>query len=105
MYTVRSIPPDRRTDARGPTLIDAFQRLISLSGIVAYRFTRTGRQMHLLTAPSLPDAPEFASSHPSDPAAWDEIRLQVLRHGLGQFTVMTDAEYDRLLAGERVAAE
>ncbi len=105
MYTVRCIPPDQRTDARGLSLHEAFIRCIGLSGR-SYRFTRTGGRMHLLLTNPPPHTPEFASDATNDSVAREEIKRQVLRGGLGgQFVVMTDAEYNRLLAGEHMAAE
>ena len=79
-------------------------RLIGLSER-HYAFTRTGRRMHLLMTNPPPDGPDFASDATSDPAARDEIKRQVCAHGLGQFTVIRDEDYVRLIAGEKMVAE
>lgn len=99
MYTVRHIPAQRVTDARGLTLHEAFMRLIALSER-HYAFTRTGRLMHLLMTNPPPGAVEFASEVANDAVARDEIKEKVCGHGLGQFVVMRDEEYAELLARE-----
>ena len=92
MYTLRTMPPDRLTDAHGLTLYEAFIRMMALSDR-AYMFTRTNMVMHLLmTEPPL-GAPHFESRNGNDWAARMEIAEQVCAHGLGQFRVITDEEY------------
>lgn len=81
MYTLRSVPPDRRTDARGLTLDEAFVRMMALSDRV-YRFTRTGWAMQLLMTNVAPGEPDFTSHATNDAVARREIKAQVCRHGL-----------------------
>jgi len=93
------VPPDRRTDARGLTLDEAFVRMMALSDRV-YRFTRTGWAMQLLMTNVAGSEPEFLSHATNDLVARQEIKKQVCNHGLGQFEFMTDSEYVRKLAGK-----
>lgn len=103
MYTLRQIPADPRSDARGLTLDEAFVRMMGLTGR-AYRFTRTGWAMQLLlTEP--PGDVDFLSHATNDAIARQDIKRQVCQHGLGAFTLMTDAEYANQSAGEKLAAE
>jgi hypothetical protein len=98
IYTIRTVPPERLTDAPGLTLYEAFVRMMALSGR-AYMFTRTNWVMHLqMTDPPL-DAPAFVSRNGSDWAARMEIAEQVCSHGLGEFQVVTDEQYHRERAG------
>lgn len=101
MYALRQIPSSPLTDARGLTLTEAFQRIMGLTGR-AYRFTRTGRVMHLL----MTDPPEadFLSHATNDVVARQEIMGLVCRHGLGEFEFMTDAQYERIVAGDGLVA-
>jgi hypothetical protein len=70
----------------------------------SYAFTRTAWRMHLLMTDPLPGV-EFCSDATSDPVARDEIKVKVCAHGLGQFQVIPDAEYARLVLSEGTAAE
>jgi hypothetical protein len=92
MYTVRSIPSDITTDARGLTLTEAFCRIMALMGR-HYAFARTGRVMHLMMTDVGSDEPEFLSEFSTDETARNAIMAQVCAHGLGRFRVITDEQY------------
>ena len=105
MYTIRTIPPDILSDARGLTLAEAFTRIMALMGR-QYRFTRTGRVMHLLMTDVADDEPEFCSEFTTDETARNAIMAQVCTHGFGRFRVITDEQYRLEVlnpAGERAA--
>lgn len=53
MYTLRHIPVDRRTVARGLSLDEAFIRMLALAGR-QYAFVRTGWAMQLLMTNAAP---------------------------------------------------
>jgi hypothetical protein len=103
MYTLRTVPPDRRTHARALSLDEAFVRMMALADR-QYRFTRTGWAMQLLMTNVSPNEPEFVSHATNDAVARQEIKRQVCRHGLGLFEVLTDAEYDRAVLSKEAAA-
>jgi hypothetical protein len=103
MYTLRHIPPNHRTDARGLTLDEAFVRMMALSER-QYRFVRTGWGTQLLMTNYLPGEPIFYIDMIFSEAARQEIKRRVCAHGLGLFQIMTDEEYVRLIAGNSVAA-
>ncbi len=92
MYTVRSIPPDPSTDARGLSLREAFARIMALAGR-HYAFARTGRVMHLMMTEVMAGEPEFLSEFATDETARNAIMAQVCAHGLGRFRVITDEQY------------
>lgn len=94
MYTVRSIPPDPATDARGLSLREAFVRIMALMGR-EYAFGRTCRIMHLMMTGVEPDEPEFLSEFATDETARNAIMAQVCAYGFGRFRVITDEEYQR----------
>jgi hypothetical protein len=94
MYTLRSIPPDILTDARGLSLNEAFVRIMALMDR-HYVFTRTGRVMHLLMSEVGADEPEFSSEFTTDETARNAIMAQVCTHGFGRFRVITDEQYRR----------
>ena len=103
MYTIRTIPPDLKTDARGLTLEEAFARIMALTDR-QYMFTRTARIMHLLMTNIAAGEPEFLSEITVDGHARRAIMAQVCDHGLGLFTVMTDEQYRLLLLADEWAA-
>jgi hypothetical protein len=103
MYTLRHIPAERRTDARGLTLDEAFVRMMALADR-QYMFTRTGWVMHLLMTNRAIDEPEFTSHATNGAVARQEIKRQVCRHGLGMFELMTDAEYASAVLAKETAA-
>ena len=92
MYTVRSIPSDITTDARGLTLMEAFTRIMALMNR-HYAFARTGRVMHLMMTDVGSDEPEFLSEFSTDETARNAIMAQVCAHGFGRFRVITDEQY------------
>jgi hypothetical protein len=94
MYTIRTIPPDLASDARGLTLAEAFARIMALMGR-HYAFTRTGRVMHLLMTEVGDDEPEFSSEFTTDETARNAIMAQVCAHGFGRFRVIADEQYAR----------
>jgi hypothetical protein len=94
MYTVRTIPPDIRTDARGLTLAEAFTRIMALMDR-RYAFARTARVMHLMMTRVEEGEPEFLSEFATDETARNAIMAQVCAHGFGRFRVMTDEQYRR----------
>jgi hypothetical protein len=99
MYTVRSLPPDTRCNARGLTLDEAFTRMMAL-GERHYVFVRTGWAMQLLMTNTRKGEPIFCSHATNDSVARQDIKSQVCRHGLGQFEVVRDSEHAQLWAGE-----
>ena len=103
MYTLRHIPPDRRTDARGLTLDEVFVRMMALSER-QYRFVRTGWGTQLLMTNCLPGEPIFYIDMIFGEPARQEVRRRVCAHGLGLFQIMTNEEYVRLIAGTSLAA-
>jgi hypothetical protein len=94
MYTVRTIPPDIRTDARGLTLAEAFARIMALMDR-RYAFARTARVMHLMMTRVEEGEPEFLSEFATDETARNAIMAQVCAYGFGRFRVMTDEQYRR----------
>ena len=64
--------------ARSLTLLEAFARVMALSGREGWVFTRTARVMHLVILPSWPGAPEFESTIASDGPAHRDIMAQAL---------------------------
>jgi hypothetical protein len=96
MYTVRTIPPDILTDARGLTLAEAFTRIMALMGR-HYAFARTCRVMHLMMTGVEEGEPEFLSEFTTDETARNAIMAQVCAHGFGRFRVVTDDQYRREL--------
>jgi len=104
MYTIRTIPPDILSDARGLTLAEAFTRIMALMGR-QYRFTRTGRVMHLLMTEVADNEPEFSSEFTTDETARNAIMAQVCAYGFGRFRVITDEQYrlEVLTQGDRAA--
>jgi hypothetical protein len=103
MYTLRHIPPDRRTDARGLTLDEAFVRMMALSER-QFRFVRTGWGTQLLMTNCSPGEPIFYIDMIFSEPARQEIKRRVCAHGLGLFQVITDEEYVRLIAVNSRAA-
>lgn len=104
MYTLRHIPVDRRTVARGLSLDEAFIRMLALAGR-QYAFVRTGWAMQLLMTNAAPGEPEFLSHATNNAVARQDIKGQVCRHGLGLFEFTTDAEYASRIGSDRMAAE
>jgi hypothetical protein len=103
MYTLRNIPPEVRTDARGLTLVEAFTRIMALTGR-HYQFTRTARVMHLVMTNRGTDEPDFLSEFTADETARHAIMAQVCANGFGQFRVVTDEQYHlELLRAEQAA--
>ncbi len=102
-YTVRTLPADCKTDARGLTLLEAFTRMMALSGR-QYRFMRTGWVTHLAMTPKDPGEPDFQSKLTGWAAPREDIMQQVCAHGLGQFEMVTDEQYRREVLGGQVAA-
>ncbi len=94
MYTLRNIPPDRRSDARGLTLDEAFVRLMALSERQCM-FVRTGWGTQLLMTNAQPSEPIFYVDMIFSVEARQEIKRRVCAHGLGLFQFMTDEEYLR----------
>jgi hypothetical protein len=92
MYTIRNIPPDIRTDARGLSLQEAFTRIMALMER-QYAFVRTARVMHLMMTCVAPGEPDFLSEFSTDETARRAIMAQVCAHGLGRFRVITDEQY------------
>lgn len=74
------------------SLPEAFARVMALSGREWWSFARTGRQMHLVIHPALPDDPPFESWLAVDRAARADIMAQVCRYGFGQFEVREEQE-------------
>src|SRR3569833_2227743 len=70
------------------SLPEAFSRVMALSGREWWSFTPTGRQMHLVIHPALPDDPPFESWIAVDRAARDDIMAQVCALGFGQNQVV-----------------
>jgi hypothetical protein len=103
MYTIRTIPPNPGTDARGLTLEEAFVRIMALADR-QYMFTRTARVMHLLMTNVPRGEPEFLSEISVDSHARRAIMAQVCDHGLGQFSVMTNEQYRLLQLADEWAA-
>ena len=103
MYTIRTIPPSLKTDARGLTLEEAFVRIMALADR-QYMFTRTARVMHLMMTNTAEGEPEFLSEVAVDAHARRAIMAQVCDHGLGLFTVITDEQYRLLRLAEEWAA-
>jgi len=103
MYTLRHVPPDYRTDARGLTLDEAFVRILALTER-QYMFVRTGWGTQLLMTNSRPGEPIFYVDAIFGVEARQEIKRRVCAHGLGLFQIMTDEEYVRLITGNSVAA-
>lgn len=103
MFTVRHIPPSRHTDARGLTLDEAFVRIMALTER-QYVFVRTGWGTQLLMTNAPPGEPIFYVDMLLSAESRQEIKRMVCAHGLGQFQVMTDAEYVRQIAGQDLAA-
>lgn len=93
MYTIRHLPEDYLTDARGLTLDEAFVRMLTMAER-QYAFTRTGWVMHLLMTNRQPGEPDFVSHATNNAVARQEIKKLVCRHGLGLFQVLSDREYD-----------
>lgn len=104
MYTLRHLPANRRTDARGLTLDEVFVRLMALADR-QYAFVRTGWATQLLMTNVAPGEPDFISHATNNAVARQEIKKQVCRHGLGLFQVLTDLEYQQALAQVVQAAE
>jgi hypothetical protein len=92
MYTVRTIPADILTDARGLTLQEAFTRIMALMGH-EYAFARTCRVMHLMMTGVKEGEPEFLSEFTTDETARNAIMAQVCAYGFGRFRVITDEQY------------
>ena len=92
MYTVRTIPADILTDARGLTLQEAFTRIMALMGR-EYAFARTCRVMHLMMTGVKEGEPEFLSEFTTDETARNAIMAQVCAYGFGGFRVITDEQY------------
>ena len=92
MYTVRTIPADILTDARGLTLQAAFTRIMALMGR-EYAFARTCRVMHLMMTGVKEGEPEFLSEFTTDETARNAIMAQVCAYGFGRFRVITDEQY------------
>lgn len=92
MYTVRTIPADILTDARGLTLQEAFTRIMALMGR-EYAFARTCRVMHLMMTGVTEGEPEFLSEFTTDETARNAIMAQVCAYGFGRFRVITDEQY------------
>ncbi|MES2294068.1 MAG: hypothetical protein V4527_12275 [Pseudomonadota bacterium] len=92
MYTVRTIPADILTDARGLTLQEAFTRIMALMGR-EYAFARTCRVMHLMMTGVKEGEPEFLSEFTTDETARNAIMAQVCAYGFGRFRVITDEQY------------
>jgi hypothetical protein len=92
MYTVRTIPADILTDARGLTLQEAFTRIMALMGR-EYAFARTCRVMHLMMTGVREGEPEFLSEFTTDETARNAIMAQVCAYGFGRFRVITDEQY------------
>jgi len=92
MYTIRSIPADILTDARGLTLQEAFTRIMALMGR-EYAFARTCRVMHLMMTGVKEGEPEFLSEFTTDETARNAIMAQVCAYGFGRFRVITDEQY------------
>ena len=92
MYTVRTIPADILTDARGLTLQEAFTRIMALMGR-EYAFARTCRVMHLMMTGVKEGEPEFLSEFTTDETARNAIMAQVCAYGFGRFRVTTDEQY------------
>jgi hypothetical protein len=92
MYTVRTIPTDILTDARGLTLQEAFTRIMALMGR-EYAFARTCRVMHLMMTGVKEGEPEFLSEFTTDETARNAIMAQVCAYGFGRFRVITDEQY------------
>ena len=92
MYTVRTIPSDILTDARGLTLTEAFTRIMALMGR-EYAFARTCRVMHLMMTGVKEGEPEFLSEFTTDETARNAIMAQVCAYGFGRFRVITDEQY------------
>jgi len=103
MYTLRHLPPDRRTDARGLTLDEAFVRMMALSER-HFQFVRTGWGTQLLMTNTQPDEPIFYIDALFSHASRQEIKGMVCAHGLGLFQCMTDDDYRRVIAGDGLAA-
>src|SRR5512146_2321344 len=105
MYTIRTIPPDVLTDARGLTLAEAFTRIMALMSR-QYPFTRTGRVVQLLMTDVADGEPESSSEFTTDETARNAIMAQVCAHGFGRFRVITDEQYRLEIlkqAGDRAA--
>ena len=102
MYTIRTIPPDRSSDAPGLSLLEAFTRIMAMADR-HYMFTRTARVMHMLTDRP-PGEPRFESAITTDEAARNAIMAQVCAHGLGRFRVISDEQYRLELLAEELAA-
>jgi hypothetical protein len=92
MYTVRTIPADILTDARGLTLQEAFTRIMALMGR-EYAFARTCRVMHLMMTGVQEGEPEFLSEFTTDETARNAIMAQVCAYGFGRFRVISDEQY------------
>jgi hypothetical protein len=92
MHTVRTIPADILTDARGLTLQEAFTRIMALMGR-EYAFARTCRVMHLMMTGVKEGEPEFLSEFTTDETARNAIMAQVCAYGFGRFRVITDEQY------------
>jgi hypothetical protein len=69
-----------------------------------YRFLRTSWVTHLTMTRKDPGEPDFESKLKGWAAPREDIMHQVCAHGLGQFQVMTDEQYQRDVLGGRVAA-
>jgi len=102
-YALRTLPQSLETDARGLTLVEAFNRIMALSGR-QYRFLRTNWVTHLAMTGTGPGEPDFQSNLTGWSAPREDIMQQVCAHGLGQFQIMTDEEYQRDVLGGKVAA-
>jgi hypothetical protein len=98
MYTVRTIPPDIRSDARGLSLSEAFARIMALMDR-RYAFARTARVMHLMMTRVEEGESEFLSEFATDETARNAIMAQVCAYGFGRFRVMTDEDYRREILG------
>ena len=98
MYTIRAIPPDILTDARGLTLTEAFTRIMALMDR-HYAFARTARVMHLMMTGVEEGEPEFLSEFTTDETARNAIMAQVCAWGFGRFQVMSDEDYTRQILG------
>jgi hypothetical protein len=92
MYTVRTIPADILTDARGLTLQEAFARIMALMGR-EYAFARTCRVMHLMMTGVKEGEPEFLSEFTTDETVRNAIMAQACAYGFGRFRVITDEQY------------